>query len=263
MSRARRVLGALLAAAGLAAVVDAALTTAWQEPIGALQASAAQDDLSERYAARYAAIQARFADARLTSARTTMVARARTARRLDTTTQAGEPIGRLRIRRIGLSAVWVQGTDAASLTKAPGHYAGTALPGRRGTVGIAGHRSTHGAPFRKLNVLDPGDRIQVSMPYGAYEYAVERTRIVSPEQAEVLRTARSDRLVLTACHPVWSARQRIVVIARLVRWPNALRTAPPLTPVPATRTLVQARAALERAPVLTASPRTSAPRSSS
>jgi len=254
LSRARRLLGALLAAAGLAAVVDAALTTAWQEPVGALQASAARDGLDERYAA----MQARFVDARLASTRTTMVARARTARRLDATTRAGEPIGRLRIRRMGLSEVWVQSTEADALRKAPGHYAGTALPGRRGTVGIAGHRSTHGAPFRKLNLLRPGDRIQVSMPYGGYEYAVERTRIVSPEQAEVLRTARSDRLVLTACHPVWSAKQRIVVIARLVRWPNALRTAPLLTAAPARRTLVQARAALEGAPVLTASPRTSA-----
>lgn len=254
MSRARRVFGALLAAAGLAAVVDAALTTAWQEPIGALQASAAQDDLG----GRYAALQARFADARLASTRTTMLARSRAARRLDAATQAGDPLGRLRIRRIGLSAVWVQSTEAAALRKAPGHYAGTALPGRRGTVGIAGHRSTHGAPFRKLDRLDPGDRIQISMPYGAYEYAVERTRIVSPEQAEVLRTAPSDRLVLTACHPVWSARQRIVVIARLVRWPNALRTAPLLTAAPATRTLVQARAALEGAPALSAAPRRAA-----
>jgi len=250
LSRARQLLGALLATAGVAAVVDAALTTVWQEPVGALQASAAQEDLGERYAA----MQARFVDARLASTRTSMVARARTARRLDATTQPGDPIGRLRIRRIGLSEVWVQSTEAAALRKAPGHYAGTALPGRRGTVGIAGHRSTYGAPFRKLDQLDPGDRIQVSMPYGGYEYAVQRTRIVSPEQAEVLRTARSDRLVLTACHPVWSAKQRIVVIARLVRWPNALRTAPLLTAAPATRTLVQARAALESAPSLTAAP---------
>ncbi len=259
MSRARHLLGALLAAAGLAAVVDAALTTVWQEPVGALQASAAQDEL----AVRYAATQARFADARLISTRTTMVARARTARRLDATTRPGDPLGRLRIRRIGLSEVWVQSTEAAALRKAPGHYAGTALPGQRGTVGIAGHRTTYGAPFRKLNELDPGDRIEVSMPYGAYDYAVERTRIVSPEEAEVLRTARSDRLVLTACHPLWSAKQRIVVIARLVRWPNALRTAPLLTAAPARRTLVQARGALEGAPVLTASPSPAAARRSS
>jgi hypothetical protein len=92
------------------------------------------------------------------------------------------------------------------------------------------------------------------MPYGTYAYAVERTLIVSPDQAEVLRATRSDRLVLTACHPVWSARERIVVIARLVRWPGMLRAAPLLSPTPATRTLAAARAALRHAPELRRAP---------
>lgn len=218
-------------------MADAAATTFWQEPVGALRASAAQSDLDDSYKA----LQAEWVRTRRSSARTTMLGRARSAARLDARTRPGAPLGRLRIPKIGLSKVWVQSTTSAALAKAPGHYLGTALPGQRGTVGIAGHRSTHGAPFRKLNELDPGDRIKVSMPYGAYEYAVERTRIVAPDQAEVLRTARSDRLVLTACHPVYSARQRIVVIARLVRWPNALGAAPLLTAAPAVRPKPAAR----------------------
>ncbi len=257
MIGARLLLGALLIGGGAVAAGDAALTIVWQEPVGALRASAIQDDL----AGRYGVLQARFARTRLASTRTPMLERAHAAGRLDATSRPGAPLGRLRAPRIGLSLVWVQGTDEASLSKAPGHYPGTALPGRRGTVGIAGHRTTHGAPFRHLDGLGPGDRIEVSMPYGAYEYAVERTRIVSPQQAEVLRAARSDRLVLTACHPVWSARQRIVVIARLVRWPGVLRTAPPLTARPATLTLAAARASLEDAPALVDEPRP-APRSS-
>ncbi len=250
MRRARQLAGAVLAAGGLVAVADAAITVAWQEPVGALQASAAQDDLSERFAV----LDAQYSRIRLASARTTMLGRARTAGRLAAATEEGEPLGRLRIRRIGLSLVWVQGTASADLAKAPGHYAGTALPGRRGTVGIAGHRSTHGAPFRHVDRMRAGDRIQVTMPYGQYEYAVERVRIVSPDQAEVLRTAPQDRLVLTACHPVWSAKQRIVVIARLVRWPGALRTAPPLTDAPDRRSLADARAALAGAPKLSRRP---------
>ena len=218
-------------AGGVAAMADAAATTVWQEPVGALRASAAQRDLGDRYAA----LQAEYTRTRRDSTRTTMLSRARSARRLGARTPEGSPLGRLRIPKLGLSEVWVQGTASSSLAKAPGHYPGTALPGRRGTVGIAGHRSTHGAPFRHVDRLDPGDRIDVSMPYGAYGYVVERTRIVSPEQAEVLRTAHSDRLVLTACHPVWSARQRIVIVARLVRWPNALGTAPLLEAAPVTR----------------------------
>lgn len=228
MSRTRQLVGALLVTGGVVAIGDAALTVAWQEPVGALRTSAAQRDLGQRYAAieeGYARTRARegadrAAAARVVSARTVLRRHARSARRLDRGTGSSEPLGRLRIERIGLSVVWVQGTDPAALKMAPGHYAGTALPGQRGTVGIAGHRTTHGAPFRKLDRLDPGDRIRVSMPYGAYEYAVERTRIVSPEQAEVLRATRSDRLVLTACHPLWSAKQRIVVSARLVRGPG-------------------------------------------
>ncbi len=244
--RARRLAGALLVAGGLVAVGDAAATVAWQEPLGALQSSHDQRKLDEEYdklAAHFsgagagalrapAAAASRAggsrADAALrrasrrrlvAAARAANLVRARSARRLAAGSGEGAPLGRLRIPRIGLSKVWVQGTSSSSLAQAPGHYAGTALPGRHGTVGIAGHRTTHGAPFRHLDRLRRGDRIELSMPYGSYSYVVQGTRIVSPEQSQVLRSVRSDRLVLTACHPLWSARQRIVVTARLVRTP--------------------------------------------
>jgi sortase A len=269
---ARSLFGALLATAGTAVAADAAVTVVWQEPVTALKASLAQDDLGTRYAD----VRAKFAELPLpapaavprsravfaqTAARETMLARARAARRLDEASKPGAPIGRLRIPRIGLSTVWVQSTTADALRDAPGHYAGTPLPGRRGTVAIAGHRTTYGAPFRKLDQLDRGDRIEVSMPYGGYGYVVERTRIVSPKEASVLRAARSDRLVLTACHPLWSAKQRIVVTARLVRWPGMLRTRPPATRAAEARRLAQARATLKGAPPLTTMPRTAASRS--
>ena len=75
---------------------------------------------------------------------------------------------------IGVSSVVVAGTDTASLRLGPGHYPGTPLPGARGTVAIAGHRTTYGAPFRKLDKLARGDRIEVRMPYGTFVYAVEQ-----------------------------------------------------------------------------------------
>ena len=73
----------------------------------------------------------------------------------------------------GLSAVVVEGNGAGELRRGPGHYPATALPGQRGTVAIAGHRTTYGAPFRHLDDLERGDRIELAMPYGRFTYRVE------------------------------------------------------------------------------------------
>ncbi len=113
--------------------------------------------------------------------------------------------------------MFVEGTDTDSLRHGPGHYPANPLPGAPGTVAIAGHRTTYGAPFRKLDKLRKRDEIVVTMPYGRFTYEVERTQIVSPEAVEVTRRVSYDRLVLTACHPLYSAKQRIVVFARQVR----------------------------------------------
>ena len=91
------------------------------------------------------------------------------------------------------------------------------LPGQRGTVAIAGHRTTYGAPFRKIDKVRPGDEITVVMPYGRFTYKVERTRIVPPTAIWVTQRVSYDRLILSACHPLYSAAKRIVVFARLVR----------------------------------------------
>ena len=90
------------------------------------------------------------------------------------------------------------------------------MPGARGTVAIAGHRTTYGAHFRRLGELRRGDRIELAMPYGRFVYRVERTRVVPPTATWVTRRVSYDRLVLTACHPLWSAAERIVVFARPV-----------------------------------------------
>jgi sortase A len=83
-------------------------------------------------------------------------------------------------------------------------------------VAIAGHRTTYGAPFRRVDQLATGDRIEVSMPYGRFAYSVERRRIVPPTATWVTQRVRYDRLVLSACHPKYSAAKRIVIFARLV-----------------------------------------------
>jgi sortase A len=206
-------LPALLVATGALAVADAALTVIWQEPLSALWAS------HQQHALRADLVKL---DERIASAPTRVAApvdpaarMAQVAHTLERQTGAGRPLGELRIPRIGAHEVVVQGTSASSLREGPGHYFGTPLPGEAGTVGIAGHRTTYGAPFRHLDALRRGDAITLRMPYGTFSYRVERTRIVRPQDVSALRAGSTPRLALTACHPLYSAAKRIVVIARL------------------------------------------------
>jgi sortase A len=168
--------------------------------------------LDAAYATPQAAEVAGAGSATVTSPQQRMQAMART---LDTRTSAGKPLGELRISRLHAKYVVVQGTRTSSLRKGPGHYAGTALPGQPGTVGIAGHRTTYGAPFRHIDALRRGDSITISMPYGRFTYRVEGQRIVTPEDVSALQAVGRQRLVLTACHPLYSAAKRLVVIAQL------------------------------------------------
>jgi sortase A len=112
--------------------------------------------------------------------------------------------------------VVVRGTASADLREGPGLLDGTAFPGEHGTTAIAGHRTTHGAPFRHLDDLRRGDTITLRLPYATFRYAVESRRVVAPSDLSVLRRVGHDRLVLSACHPLFSAARRIVVSARLV-----------------------------------------------
>jgi sortase A len=219
-------LPALLVAAGALVVGDAVATVTWQEPVSAFWTARQQDALEgdlHRLDAAYASPAASAAAAGAaspsgTTAPPSPAARMRAlARTLETTTNAGRPLGELRIPHLHDHYVVVAGTGASSLSKGPGHYDGTALPGEPGTVGIAGHRTTYGAPFRHLDALRRGDPITITMPYGTFTYRVEGTRIVKPSDVSALRAIGRQRLALTACHPLYSAKQRIVVTAALVR----------------------------------------------
>ena len=138
------------------------------------------------------------------------------ARWLDPRT--GHAIGMIRIPRIDAHYAVVQGTDTASLRKGPGHYPNTNFPGEGGTVAIAGHRTTYLAPFNQVDKLKKGDEIELDMPYGKLTYEVESTKIVDPTELSVVDQVRGrERLVLSACHPLYSASQRIIVFARLTR----------------------------------------------
>jgi sortase A len=206
----------LLLVVGGLLLADAVVTLLWQEPVSSLYSRLQQGKLDDKLAHLEDA-KPNAVDQRVLSRLGTLDRRlAYASRALNRRTSNGDPLGRIRIRKIGVSFVVVAGTDTASLRLGPGHYPGTPLPGARGTVAIAGHRTTYLAPFRKLNKLSHGDRIEMRMPYGTFTYAVERTRIVAPTALWVTRRTSYDRLILSACNPLYSAAQRIVVFARLV-----------------------------------------------
>ena len=211
-----RPLSAVLVVIGVLLLADAVTTLVWQEPVSALYSRLQQGKLDDRLA-KLEGTEPTAVDRRVLSRLGTLDRRlAYAARALNRRTDEGQPLGRLRIPSIGVSKVVVAGTDTASLRLGPGHYPGTPLPGVRGTVAIAGHRTTYGAPFRKLDEVARGDRIEVRMPYGTFVYRVEQKRIVAPTAIWVTRRTSYDRLILSACHPLYSAAQRIVVFARLV-----------------------------------------------
>jgi sortase A len=141
------------------------------------------------------------------------LALARAARAFAARLRAGDAFGRVAMPSLGQSHVVVEGTDTATLRTGPGHYAETGLPGQRRTVALAGHRTTYGAPFADVDELGPGDPIVVTMPYGRFTYEVYESRIVDPTAIWVTERGH-DRLVLTSCHPPFSAAERIVVFAR-------------------------------------------------
>ncbi|MGB2711014.1 MAG: class E sortase [Conexibacter sp.] len=217
MRRLLRASSTVLIVAGALMIADAGITLAWQEPVSAVMARLAQNrlagELEEIEHAQPTAVQRR-ALASLPSQRRRIAFLARAARR-DAAT--GEPIGRIEIPSIGADFVVVQGTDGATLRKGPGHYPDTSFPGLGATVAVAGHRTTYLAPFRKVDQLRAGDEIELEMPYGRFAYAVQRTRIVPPSALWVTRDVGYERLVLSACHPLYSAAERIVVFARLRR----------------------------------------------
>jgi len=212
--RVAHVLSTALVTTGLVVFLDVAITLAWQEPLSSLagwwEQRQAADELDE--------VEREFADAAPElGQRLNRTEVAGLAGRYADDLKTGQAIGRLEIEAIGVDFVMVEGTDTATLRRGPGHFPETVLPGQRGTVAVAGHRTTYLAPFKEVNEIEEGDRAVLEMPYGRFTYEFEKQRIVEPTQSGVVRDVGHDRLVLTACHPLYSADQRIVIFFRLLR----------------------------------------------
>jgi sortase A len=143
---------------------------------------------------------------------------ARHARSLKERLDVGEPLGRLVIPELGIDPVVLHGTRwRQDLSRGPGHYERSSLPGLGKVVAIAGHRTTFGAPFRHIDRLDAGDSITLELPYGTFRYRVFAHEIVRSHDWSILDDRGFDTLVLSACHPLYSSSKRWIVYARLVK----------------------------------------------
>ena len=219
MRRAFRDISSILILSGLLLLIDGGVTIFWQEPvtaaIGMIQRSAADKQFLSYRTAPLTRIQTRA----LKSLKSPKQKIRYLAREDLSRIRAGDAIAQIDIPRIGHTYNVIQGTATSDLEAGPGHYPGTALPGMGETVAIAGHRTTYLAPFRFINELVKGDRIIVTMPYGNFTYVVQYHRIVVPTGAAIVQQVVGDvgydRLVLTACHPIYSATHRWVVYAKL------------------------------------------------
>jgi sortase A len=231
-----RRLGTTLAVSGVLLVAYAAMVVFWRDPVTSIYTAYEQHEMSSQLGHTFATWQN---DARkelgVTPAPpgthggatvTPAVSSAsvlRSARRLavkfaaDERGHTGRPLGRMRISRIGLSTIVVENTDYwGSLSKGPGRYEEGSFPGLGQTTGIAGHRTTWAAPFRHIDSIRNGDPIVLQMPYGTFTYQVLRHQIVDNGDWSIMKKVGFDELVLSACHPLYSASHRYVIFARLV-----------------------------------------------
>ncbi len=126
----------------------------------------------------------------------------------------GGLVGKLEIPRLGVSVMVVEGVGEGDLRRAVGHVPGTALPGQAGNIGIAGHRDTF---FRPLRSIRPDDQITLRTEAGVYQYRVTSTKIVTPDDIQVLEPTGRDTLTLVTCFPfyyVGHAPKRFIVMAQ-------------------------------------------------
>jgi sortase A len=128
----------------------------------------------------------------------------------------GGAVGIITIPKLGLDKAIVEGTGPADLRQGPGHYRGTPLPGQPGNASIAGHRTTYGAPFYRLNDLVPGDQIMVTTSQGMFRYDVARSLAVEPSNVSVIAPTVTNDLTLTTCTPRYTATRRLIVQASLI-----------------------------------------------
>src|SRR5438309_3143735 len=214
MRRSIRILGTVLIVAGTLTLAWALVVWQWQDPFTALYTKWRQHQLTSQYERRVRTFHAPIATASFAAERRSI---SREARRYRLGSKWGEAIGRIRVPRMGVNMILVNGTDHDTLKKGPGRDLRTFMPGENRLIYIAGHRTTYLAPFSNIDSLRSGDRVTIEVPYGTFIYTVTRHRIVAATDLSVLRSPRHELVELQACHPRFFASHRYIAYARLIR----------------------------------------------
>jgi sortase A len=222
--RGRRRLGKILIGLGIVLVAYAGAIVFWGDPATALYARWRQHELAGELEDAFAAYAATLTPPQeLPATQQERVEQQRerveaAANRANEKLRLGKPLGRLGVPELDLNAIFVQGTRwGPDLSQGPGHYAETSLPGVGRTMAIAAHRTTFGAWFRNIDDLKAGDSIAIRLPYATFTYHVFGHKIVDNDDWSIIRDRGFDTLVLSACHPLYSASHRWVVFAALTR----------------------------------------------
>ena len=232
MRQTARVAGTFLLGAGVLMLIWAVIVWRWQDPLTALYATAQQHRLAASFDQRFATyrpivrpkptkpgthprtpVRARPVTTLASLRRERALVRTE-ARRYRKSLHVGDALGRIVVPRLGLKSIVVTGTDHDSLTKGPGWYTGTFLPGEGQLVYIAGHRTTYLAPFAHIEQLRPGDTVPLELPYATIVYRVVSHVIVPANDVARLKSHGIEEVALQACHPRFFATHRYIVYAR-------------------------------------------------
>jgi sortase A len=226
MRRLIRTLGTLLIAGGVLMLVWTVVVWRWQDPFTAAYTHYEQHKLAQKYEQRVRRYRGEHLLGQVVTPATKTgpsLVTARhaielAARRYRKDSHEGDAIGRIRVPRLGLNMVFVNGTGDGTLKKGPGRFLGTFMPGEGELIYIAGHRTTYLAPFSHIEHLRRGDAVTLSMPYGTFTYRITRHIIVPSDDLAVLKSQGREVVALQACHPRFFASHRYIAYAKLVRF---------------------------------------------
>jgi sortase A len=214
-----RWLGTTLIVSGVLVLAWVVLVWQWQDPFTALYTKWEQRELRSEYAHKVAEyrsprVVAHSKKKRDLAAYELSIAAA--ARRYRHSLHEGDPIGRIKVPRLGLNMIFVNGTDTDTLKKGPARDLQSYLPGEGRLIYVAGHRTTYLAPFSNIDQLRPGDPVTLELPYGVFTYRITGHRIVDANDLSVLRSHGRELLALQACHPRFFATHRYIAYAKPV-----------------------------------------------
>ncbi len=225
MRRTARIFGTLLIVAGVLTLGWAVVVWQWQDPFTAAYTTYEQHKLKSRYHKvfiKYKPIRSRTQDGPSLAVEKRLIRKEAHAYRLSLT--EGAPFGRLKVPRLGLNIIAVNGTQSGTLTKGPGRWCGDSacptgafVPGEGELVYVAGHRTTYLAPFSHIDDLRPGDAVTFELPYATFHYVIYGHVIVPADDLARLNSHHREVLALQACHPRFFASHRYIAYARLVR----------------------------------------------